>query len=307
MSSVSEKIPIGEVAGAAIGFAWNNFFTLIRIGWFPILISTFFSYVGDLAALPVMPVWATQINPAIFQISYVLAFVCWAIFAVSVHRMILVEQEAPSGFFYFRVTGDEIRYALAPIVIGIIPALIMGGGYLILSGSVEFLEAAVDTARPDATNIEDIAGWRVAMFILSLVMASYVYLRLVLSLPIIAAENKFGLFRSWSLTSGNFWRMILVYLLLGLTLAIVYFGITLAVLLLGASGAGLGISPTDGGVGTTITIGAALTGAGFGFFLNFVGTVIFIAVLSFMYQALTDEGISASDRVKSLKSSGSES
>ena len=303
MSSSGQKIPVGQVAGSAIGFAWDNFFTLIRIGWFPILLSSFFSYVGNIPFDPQAPAWTAGVNPLIFTVSYILAFLCWAVFAVSVHRMILVDQESPSGLVYFRVTLDEIRYALAPFVIGIIPLTLIAIGVFLLVGAdaLSGLQESADTSiAVEGSNIE---GWKVAVFIVLLLASIFVYLRLSLSLPIIAAEHKFGLGLSWSLTSGNFWRMILVSLLLFATLIGVFLIVGIAFAALGLAGAGLGVSPSDGGIGTTVTVATVATAVGTLFFLNFLATVISIAVLSFIYQSLTDEALSGAERMEALRSS----
>jgi len=299
------KIGIRSVVGSSFAFAWDNFFTLFRLGWLPVLISSFFSYVGGLPVSEEPPLWVDRINPLIFQISHVLAYLVWAIFAVAVHRLILVEDDPPRGLFYFRFTSDELLYALAPLAIAILPIAIIFAGNSIVLGP-EGITWAFGSEKQIVDQSEWQSNLQQALPLASVIVAIYVGIRLLLTLPIVAVHHRIGLLRSWSVSGGNVLRLILAHLLLLLALLIFFFFVAAAFALFGFAGFGSGLFSQGDSVSQSALSGFILTTVGAAFLLNYFFTVTGIALLSFSYDELTSSSVSSGDRIRALKSSGSE-
>ena len=296
------KIGVFSVVGSAFSFAWENFFTLLRLGWLPVLISSSFSYVSGLPELLDPPEWVGQINPLIFQISFFLAYLVWAVFAVAVHRLVLVEDEPPRGLFYFRMTTDEFRYALAPLAISILPFGILALGNSAILGP-DGIIWAFGSEKPIVEQTELQSNIQNALSIGSVIVAVYVGMRLLLTLPIVAVEHKIGLWKSWSVSGGNVLRLILAYFVLFIALAIFFIFVGFAFALFGFAGFGSGLFSLGEGTGQSALSGFIITTLGAAFLLNYLSTVAGIAVLSFSYDELTSRSISSGDRIKDLRSS----
>ncbi len=289
------KLPVGAVASQSLDFAWSNFGTLLKIGWFPLLASAVFSSAAELPILAGDEVdLSTAPNMAMVLIGGIGATFLWAIFAVAVHRMILLDGAVPDDWLYFRLSGQEIRYAIAPFVLALIPLLIVFGTTAVLFGAnmLSGLMSAQDIALPNSGRASVIQGLGMLVAVL---LAIFVMIRLVLVMPIVVAEGKIGIRRAWTVSSGNFWRLVSVHLLVGIamTLFLFAFGVVVALWLFVASAAGLSAPLTGGG---TLGLFLAMIGGIFSYLvLAFFGTVAFLAVLSFSYKALTITYVTEAD------------
>jgi len=202
------KLPVGAVASQSLDFAWSNFGTLLKIGWFPLLASAVFSMAAEMPLSAGSGVdGSTEPTTAVVLIIEFGATALWAIFAVAVHRVILLDEATPDDWFYFRLGGEEIRYAIAPFVLGVIPWLIMVEATAVLFGTDIF-----SAFMPVEDNTVPNSGGMSAIQFLSLLgavlLACLIMVRLELVMPIIVAEGKIGIWRAWHISSGNFWRLV---------------------------------------------------------------------------------------------------
>ncbi len=274
------KLPVGNVASQSLNFAWSNFGTLLRIGWFPLLASAIFSAVANFPSLANDAAGTTVGGYAIVVLlAGIGATVLWAMFAVAVHRMILLDEPASDEWFYLRFTGQEIRYAIAPFLIGLIPILVLIGVVVLFFGADVI---SVPESRADTPAIQLLG------LFLGIALFVYVAVRLILVMPIIVAEGKIGIRRAWSISKGNFWRLIGAHLLMGMAIIIfvLVFGLLAAFGVYIGSSVGFPIMPIGGGLpAIALTV---LGGIISYLFLAFFGTVASLAVLSYSYKALSE-------------------
>lgn len=289
------KLPVGMVASQSLDFAWSNFATLLKIGWFPLLASAVFSSAAELSILVGNEAdLSTAPNMTMALIGGIGATLLWAIFAVAVHRMILLDGAVPDEWFYFRLGGQEIRYAIAPLVLALIPLLIIFGAVVFVFGT-DMLSGFISVQNIAAPNSGRTSAIQGLGMLVAVLLAIFVMIRLVLVMPIIVVDGKIGIRRAWRVSSGNFWRLVGVHLLVGIAMMLFLFAfaVVVALGLLASSAAGLSAPLTGGG---TLGLLLAIIGGLLSYLvLAFFGTVAFLAVLSFSYKALTDTDVTDAD------------
>jgi hypothetical protein len=304
-------LPIFQTVSRTFGFVIERrFFTLLRLIWLPMLLSL---------VVGLLPVWyqveAIGLTPTpeamdalqsdrvfnAIQILNVLAsFVLTAMVAISVHRMILLDDRQPGVFFYWRVTREEWLYILAWIgyfiLVAIAFAIPLGAHFYYIASQETLTEAAALLASAtdgNATAAENVERVRrlfadprffIALF-MSVVFALIALARFGLVFPLIVAEGKLAFFRSWVLTRGStlqligFWIVVsiltyVIVILLVAVLAAAIAGMVASVYAAGQAGGALGI--------VLLAVPAVVS-----FLMYFViGITVFIAAMSFSYQAL---------------------
>ncbi|MEQ1754173.1 MAG: hypothetical protein ABL973_08560 [Micropepsaceae bacterium] len=306
------KLPVLRTIGRVFGFVIERrFFTLLRLVWFPALLSMFSSLVEPIylyAAHGIIPqrvqhqVVGMKLNvdidgdPVLGTIQVVdifLQLVLGAIIAVSVHRIILHNDEQKGQYFYLRFTREELRYIIAGALyfVAVLLAVILpfvGHIYWVSShgGTIPFdyKQLLADETLPglfESRALYPVAG-------LSLLFALVILARFGLTFPIIVAEGRMSFWRSWQLTRGNFIRLVWFWVLITL-LAVTFILMLLAILGIAIGGMAAGIlsgSQTGGALGVLVL--AVPAGAAFITYLV-VGVTLFIAAMSFSYKALADE------------------
>jgi len=296
------KIPVGEVVSSSLNFAWDNIFALLRVGWFPLLASWIFSLA---AQYPVNSGGETLFPPAVngvfVPVSFLLSYLLWAVFAVAVHRMILFEEEAPPGLLYFRLTGEELRYSVAPLIIGTLLFGIIGGVFLVALGP-EILfglsegNPPVEDSADGTAEMSGITGFLIFVaLVVGVPFGIFIAMRLTMILPAIVDKGIFAFRHAWVISKGNVWRLIGVQFLLSFAFTILFAAFALVIAIVVAVVSGLGIPLTEDGEMSGTLIGTIVTGVGSIFFILFLGTVASIAILSYSYQALTEEPVDTSD------------
>lgn len=293
------KLPVFKTVGQVFGFVVERrFFTLLRLIWFPALLSVVIgvlpmAYQFQTLGLQPTPeqsmgLFRDPIYLALSCLNLVLSFVLSAIIAVCVHRMIFFDDTRPGTFFYLRFTGDEGRYILAIILYTLVVLIVVAvpiGGHLAYVFTQEHVPAAFDPTVLK-TIVQDPRTW--IAYGLGILFALTVLTRFGLVFPIIVAEGRLSFARSWELTRGNFWRLIgfwiitviLAYLLiivLGLILAFAFAAMAGSVLLGGQTVGALGILLFAVPVAVSLLVYIV------------VGVTLFIAALSFSYKALAGE------------------
>ena len=277
------KLPVGEVVSEALNFSWNNFGPLLRLGLVPLMAAgVVVALDGAISSVPE----GEEPDPMLQFFSFgasLISTLLWAIFAVAVHRLILKDDALPKDWFYFRFTGDEVRYAIAPLVIMILPLIIFFG--LIIAA---FGADILDAINSGETVTPNMSGLQLASIFIGLGLFFFIYIRLSLVLPNIVAQGKLGLVHVWKMTSGNFWRLSAMSLLLGLVALLFLFVVGVVAAIGVGIIASLGIELAEGSSGMALI--ATIIGGVISFFLMvFLISVAGIAMLSYAYKALSGE------------------
>jgi hypothetical protein len=235
------KIPVGRTIGLSYGFVFGDFLPLLGVLWLPLLLSGVAGYFVLLPMYQHMPDLLDAIarNPhgletlqpqmaATFRWSglfNLFSLAILAMIAVGVTREALGLRKGPR-FVYFSFGMDEFLIIAGYLVI--MALMIVGAiALFVVAGIVGVVGAAVFASGSHA----DTPSWigpGVGLFGLLVVFVEfafiYVFVRLsYLMIPVTVAEHEFGVFRSWHLTKGNFWRIFVISLAVLLPLVIVEF------------------------------------------------------------------------------------
>lgn len=226
-----KKIPLEATLGGAYRFLFTRILSIIGTIWLPLVL--LIAIGGGLVYWLVPHAWlaghlptlhAKDVEPAmawalcrpfivgipIFGIAVLIAY---AMMITGLMRLSLGQTTTPT-FVYFSLGANVWRMILAFILCEVM-ILVLGG---VLAALVMLFKAL---AMP---HIPHPAGSLLfAVLILAAVCAFlYAAVRLTFFIPaVVVAENRIGLGRSWELGGGNFWRIIVIYLLVLLPVAIV--------------------------------------------------------------------------------------
>jgi len=218
------KLPVFRTFGNAIGFAFGNYFTVLRLAWLPftllIAAQAGLSYaVGISLAKRVVNPWVVfeHIDQLLFLqvVTWILQLLVVAAIAVSIHRIILFGDRRPGVYFSFRFRRTEFVYAVmaalwALMIFAIIIAFIGPVLLLISGGDFADLIARIQEITKDwpknadkiATQIGPLIGlW--AAYMAGWITVLYVSLRLCVWPPSIVATNRLSPSEPWRLTRGN--------------------------------------------------------------------------------------------------------
>ncbi len=283
------KIPVGNVASRAINFSTSNLGDLLRIGFFPILGSALFAVVGDPAINGLMAAEGSiAVGGGMILIFNILSALLWAVFAVAIHRLILFpDDDVPHTWMYLRVTGEELRYMIAPLILAFIAIFVFVGVITVTFGA-DILDVVNSSGIGGAGDSPtEMSALQAMGILLSFILMVFLYMRLVLVLPIIVAERHMGLRRAWNLSQGNVWRLIALHILVLIVFIILLMAVGFVGLVSFGFASGLGMLNSDAGVLSIIiaALGAILSF----FFISFITTIMGIAILSYSYQELTAE------------------
>jgi hypothetical protein len=222
------KLPVFQTFGNALGFAFGNYFTVLRLAWLPFTLFLLAQVaIGHLVTSMAIH---TSKPLAIFNrfgdllyvqaVLWVLQLIVLAAIAVSVHRVILFGDRRPGVYFSFRFGRTEFAYALMALLwalmIFVILAAAIAPVILILSqgdvpGFIARIQDAVENWPRDAEQIAKnmpsfalvwvayTAGWLTIL---------YVSLRLCLWPPSVVATNRLSPSEPWGLTRGNVLRLL---------------------------------------------------------------------------------------------------
>jgi hypothetical protein len=214
------KIPVGATIASAFGFAFGGFFNLLRLMWLPLVIVLACSY----AVLPMLAgaVQGMATNPLAFLSAAPLFLAFYAVALVLMFMQITAIAQSALGletgsrWFYFSLAAPMWRLAGAAVL----ATLIIAAAYVIvfLGGIVAGIVGRM-LATPAVAIM--IAGGVVTVLFCALI---YVMLRLTFLLtPVVIAERRIGIGRSWTLGKGNFWRMFAVLLVIFLPFLVIEF------------------------------------------------------------------------------------
>ena len=253
--------------------------TILRLSWFPLLIVTIVQYFavraqfaamrsalesGNVGALTTFfPMWRWQLA------NILTALVGSTIVAVALHRVILFGDRKPGRFVHLAFGKVELLFGALPVMI-MIPVVIVS---MLIAG------LAVSTL-PRGT------GGIVAFILLLLWWAAVTFaaFRLELVLPITVLEGRYNFRQAWALTRGNFWRVVALWLVVLIPLAIVAGGVAALTSPFGAlsQGAPKDVSAIFERAGPLLLVQSIV-----GYVWSIIGGALSVAVLSYSYKALS--------------------
>lgn len=302
------KLPVFKTVGQVFGFVVERrFFTLLRLVWFPsvlaVIIETLpalyvYSKFGILPSKVDHQIVGVKLNldnvadPVLLGLdllNFVASILLGAIVAVSIHRLILLDDRKPGTFFYLRLHRQEWIYILGWIIYFIAICLafapILGHIFYATQDHWKVLFAGGPGAANEILKPLFNEPSTLIALGLSIVLMFVVLVRFGLVFPIVVAEDRLSFGRSWRLTRGNFWRLIVFWILvavLGLILLLLLMAIV-AVAVAAIVGSVAFGGQAVGALGVLLFVVPAATA----FLVYFVVAVtIFVAALSFTYRAL---------------------
>ena len=227
------KIPVGDTIRFAYAFTFGEIGTVIGLIWIPTLTNAVIAFFATGAYYQALAdSFDSGLPPAGAEMTFpfVLAFVSMlllAMISVAITRQAMGLRQGPA-FAHFSLGSAELRtfggyFGLYVLLIGFAFAFALG------AGGVALLAASAMKTNPSAAPIYGIG---VAILILvGLFLLVYVIVRLsFLLVPSVLDGTEFGLTRSWQLTAGNFWRIVVIGLATLLPMLLVFGLIELAVL-----------------------------------------------------------------------------
>ncbi len=234
------KVPVGETVGFAYNFAISKFFANIGIIWLPLvllgviggLLSWSMGMSGsDAMTGPAAQVMAMQNFSGVLLLFYVVYFAVLAMIVVGITELALGLRK-PSFFYVsfgaavWRLLGANLLLLLIGVLLAV--ALMMSVG--IVAGVAGGIGQSPAGGVPTAGTVG-------LLFLFGCVAYGaliYIMVRLgFLLTPVVVAEHRLGLGRSWELSRGNFWRLFAVLLAVVVPVSIFLVLLFLAV---GASG-----------------------------------------------------------------------
>jgi len=221
------KIPIGRTIGEAFDFALGRYLTILGVVWLPLLLLVamqyyvlvpYFAHLFEFVRFaaqharehPLPPPELAAMRPLIWSAD-ALAVVISIWMQVGIAKTVLDLRTGPH-FFYVPVGLDELR------VIGgyLVFLAIIYGGMLALGIVIAIAVLIVYALVSGGAFTWDIAAWMRPwlggglMALIALIVGALIYVQVrftFLLVPATVAEKRFGLWRSWQLSKGNFWRI----------------------------------------------------------------------------------------------------
>ena len=223
------KIPLETTLAGAYRFLFTRILSIVGTLWMPFLVSVVllagivwlvvphawlmgnFPQFGDNPTF--QEIWELC-RPVVMGIPLivVLSLVMGAMMLVGLMRLSLGQRKR--CYFFFSLGADVWRMVLASILLVVLIILLE----LVLVGVFFGAMAAAKAFLPHNAVVLTL----VVLGIVEVCFYIYAIVRWPFFLPaVVVAEKKIGLGRSWQLGGGNFWRIVVVYLLIFIPVAIV--------------------------------------------------------------------------------------
>jgi hypothetical protein len=237
------KIPVGRTIAETYSFAFGRYLPILGVIWLPLLIMTLIVYFLVMPALVNLPQAIGEMirvaqqhpsqpayPPAAFSQSVgrlnafnLIILLLYAPIAVGVMKEALGTRTGPR-FVYVSVGTPELLVlggwiAAFAIIYAVILAVVIVLAIVAVIGAIIFASTSVEHADPRA--FAALVPFAVLLIVAIELGIFYAYLRLTyLMIPVSVAEGKFGVFRSWQLTKGNFWRIFAILIVTMLPLVV---------------------------------------------------------------------------------------
>lgn len=250
------KIPVGQTIAQTYAFAFRHYLANLGVVWLPFLLlgaaayyvlmptlTAMTAFMNDVAqhalqnpGTPYLPASFGQVMRGFAQF-YILTLFILPLIAVGVTKEALGTRESPR-FLYLAVGKRELLvlggiFTLLALYLGAI--VVMGVAMGIVGGIVGIIAGLVVGGAPAGRSDPAAAVAATLPFVRAFVLLFYLvfvyfFVRLVfLMVPATVAESRFGVWRSWELTRGNFWRSLAVILGTFLPITIAFYALWFAV------------------------------------------------------------------------------
>jgi hypothetical protein len=236
-----ERIPVGATIGAIYNFAFQNFWRLLGITWFVIVVRALLSLYVVLplthrmqvatAAKDVGAIGAVMLPFLGVEVATIILAV---MLCVGITRLALGHR--PRFAFLYIALGRDFWWLLLSIFVFFLLCLVLAVVFGVAAGS---LAGAVGSAAGSSGTIQRLTPLAIVAVVYAGLFFFAIRLGTLLA-PVIVAERGVGLGfrRSWNLSRGNFWRLIAIFLAVFVPLFVLGF-IQVAVMGL-VSGANIG-------------------------------------------------------------------
>jgi len=220
------KIPVGHTIAEAYRFTFVGLERVIGVIWLPVLIITVGRY---FVSGPYLSASAATLDGDISQIGPawvnmfgfgIVSLVLTAVIGVAIAREILSPLKRPL-FLRFNLGAAELRATVGFIGLTLLMVLFIFV-CVVIAAIVGSLFSSAVPGTPGLTAAQRALGLGVLIaFCLSPVLI-FLFVRLgFLIVPSVTMEDGFGIERSWQLTRGNVWRIIIIGLAVTVPLLIV--------------------------------------------------------------------------------------
>jgi hypothetical protein len=209
------KIPVGATIAQAYRFAFGGFLNILSVVWLSWLIIWALGFLLRAQTLAFSTAMATRNFAGMSQLlAALIPFYLVALFLLFMQITGITQQALGlrHGSRYYYLRFDQPVWRL--IGASLLAILIIVGSYLLLIAAGALLEMSVallaramhwSRAVP-AVSLVVMATLAFGAYIYSLVRATF-FLN-----PVVVAEGRISLKRSWALASGNFWRIVIIML-----------------------------------------------------------------------------------------------
>jgi len=274
-----QKLPLFDVIGNTYRFLFREWWTILRLSWFPLLIVTVVNfYVGWVTMTRMGAVFQgapTDIFSGVSQnvtlsgISALVMMLGTAIVAVALHRVILFGDRKPGQYIYFAFGRVEGLFFLLPLVVTV------AGIALMLLGIVPF---ALTSAF----------GLQIYVLPVLLFVSVFLLVRFCLIFPIAVVEQRYDFARAWALSRGNFWRIVGVWFV-GFVLPAFVLQLAIAPLIFVVFGARMAAGPGPDGIANLLEFQRSLLPimTAINYVLSIIVGALGVGFLSYSYKALT--------------------
>jgi hypothetical protein len=208
---VMTSLPVFATVATTYRFLLREFATVVRFAWFPLLVVAVVQYFAAEAALDALAAGQGASDQPIASpydlVQWIVQIVVFAIVGVSLHRLILFGDRKPGQYIAFAFSRAEVFFVVLQLVVFAV-YFVVGLVWVIAVGA----QAAAASSLSAVGAILTIVVTGLALI--------YLFTRVAPVYPIVVAENRLDLPRSWELTQGKFWRLLMVFILGILPLAV---------------------------------------------------------------------------------------
>lgn len=252
---MSTKLPVGETINEAFQFGLHRWGAVLRFGWLPVVVSmvVFLAtalLIIDFSAFPAYDVelesseelgdilrFPAPVAAIIGLAAYILVFLLMSGVLASIYRLAALGEDRP-GVFQLRMDGPAKRVFFALIILALINLIVwvvsLNIGLSVRGSSWEelfsgfrhlvALPAATDSNGGALIGNEEALGWFQAYFyssLIAIIPLIYVNVKLVPFVAGSAAENRLWLIGSFVKTTGHFWSLIGISILMVLLIIVI--------------------------------------------------------------------------------------
>jgi hypothetical protein len=225
------KIPVGATIAHAYRFAFGEFFNILKLLWLPLAVLSVGSILlgsqmdGLSRAIATHDFTAVTTPWPLIVLIYGISVILTFMQLTAIFQFTLMRPEAANRWYYFSVGKPVWRLigAMLAMLLAMVGILII---YVIAAAVVLFLfRLGLGAAHISDGAIKAILAFDVILAFLA-GYCGFIFCALRFGFLLGAttiAEDRIGLFRSWTLSHGNFWRIFLVVLAVLLPFIVVEF------------------------------------------------------------------------------------